>query len=247
MINDTVQLDPRFCGPPDSGNGGMAAGLVAQALPGAARVTLCAPPPLGVPMRLQGDSTEVTLTCAEHLIATGQAHPLDPSLLTPPDGPRVSFDEALALQPGYIGFADHNFPGCFVCGPEREPGDGLRVFAAPTADRVVAAWQPDASLADAKGRVQARFMHAALDCPSYFAFGSTKLVALLGRMHSQVFDTPKVGEHLIVEAWPVEREGRKHLSAAIVRRNDGSVLAGAFNTWIEIKGAIPKPPVASAT
>lgn len=245
-MKKTVQLDPRFCGPPDSGNGGMAAGLVASALPGAARVTLCAPPPLGVAMQLEGDDNEVSLTCGEHLIATGQAHALDRALLTPPDGARVGFDDALALQPGYIGFAEHNFPGCFVCGPQREPGDGLRVFAAPTADRVVAAWQPDASLADGNGRVQPRFVHAALDCPSYFAFGSTDLVALLGRMHSEVFETPAVGERLVIEAWPVERDGRKHRSAAILSREDGTLLAGAHNTWIEINGAIPKPPVPSA-
>lgn len=245
MIQQTIVLEPRFCGPPDSGNGGMAAGVVASALPGGARVTLCAPPPLGVAMQLEGDDSEVSLTCGEHLIATGQAHALNPALLAPPSGPRLNYDQALARQPDYIGFAQHNFPGCFVCGPTLEPGDGLRIFAAPAGRTVVAAWQPDESFANDDGRVDARFVHAALDCPSYFAFGSVDLVALLGRMHSAVFEAPRAGERLIVEAWPVDCDGRKHHSAAVLRRDDGTILAGAYNTWIEINGAIPQPPVAS--
>lgn len=224
----------------------MAAGVVASALPGAARITLCAPPPLGVPMQLEGDDAEVTLTCGDHLIATGQAQALDRALLKPPEGSQTGFDDALARQPDYAGFSTHNFPGCFVCGPARSSGDGLRIFAAPTGHSVVAAWQPDEGLASDDGLVDTQYLHAALDCPSYFALGDASLVALLGRMHSQVFERPSTGEKLVIEAWAVERDGRKHTSAVVLRRDDGTVLAGARNTWIAINGDVPKPPVASA-
>jgi hypothetical protein len=43
-------IAPRFCGPPDSGNGGYVCGLIAGRLDGQAEITLRAPPPLATPM-----------------------------------------------------------------------------------------------------------------------------------------------------------------------------------------------------
>ena len=37
-------------------------------------------------------------------------------------------DEAVAASATYPGFSAHPFPTCFVCGPERAEGDGLRLF-----------------------------------------------------------------------------------------------------------------------
>ena len=48
-------IDPRFNGPPGSGNGGYACGLVAGLLGGPAEVTLRLPPPLGTPLRWDGE------------------------------------------------------------------------------------------------------------------------------------------------------------------------------------------------
>ncbi len=246
MSETQVTIDPRFCGPPDSGNGGVAAGLLADAIDGPAQVTLCAPPPLGVPMALSSDGREATLHCGEHLIATGQAHALTPDLLTAPPGPRPSYDDALATRPGYAGFSQHLFPGCFVCGPDRSEDDGLRIFAAPCGAGVAAAWQPGAALAGDDGAIDTRYLYAALDCPTFFAFCDPDLGALLGRMHVAIFARPRPNERLVIEAWPVARDGRKHRSAAVLRRDDGEILAGAMNTWIQVSGPIPGPPVPSA-
>ena len=41
----TMTIPRRFCGPPNSGNGGYVCGTLARCIPGAAEVTLRAPPP----------------------------------------------------------------------------------------------------------------------------------------------------------------------------------------------------------
>jgi len=45
-----IIIDKRYCGPPNSGNGGYVCGRLAQHIPGGAEVTLRAPPPLDKPL-----------------------------------------------------------------------------------------------------------------------------------------------------------------------------------------------------
>src|SRR6185503_12253340 len=45
-----IIIDKRFCGPPNSGNGGYVCGRLAPHIPGGAEVTLRAPPPLDKPL-----------------------------------------------------------------------------------------------------------------------------------------------------------------------------------------------------
>jgi len=49
----------------------------------------------------------------------------------------------------------HPYPTCFVCGPGRAAGDGMRVFPGPLSGRDIyaAPWQPDGSLLDGDGWV----------------------------------------------------------------------------------------------
>jgi len=47
-----VMVSRRFCGPPQSGNGGYVCGLLGAQLATTATVRLLAPPPLDVPLRL---------------------------------------------------------------------------------------------------------------------------------------------------------------------------------------------------
>ena len=83
---------------------------------------------------------------------------------------------------------EHPFPACFVCGPDRAPGDGLRIFPGPLADRPLwaAPWTPDPSVTDVGGRVRPEVVWAALDCPSGIAAAEAAGLArdttiLLGR------------------------------------------------------------------
>ncbi|MEM6641248.1 MAG: hypothetical protein AAF610_15270 [Pseudomonadota bacterium] len=247
MINESVTLDARFCGPPDSGNGGVTVGHLARRIDGPAKVTLRAPPPLGVAMQLTGDEKAVSLDCGAHRIGEAVIEPLDATPFRTLDRIAVDIDRTRAAEASFAGFTRHAFPTCFVCGPERREGDGLRLFAAPLEERVTAAWCPAASLADEHGRIADVFLYAALDCPSYFALRDPQLVALLGRMHAEVIDRPRPGDQLVVDAWALAREGRKRTTAVALRNESGDVLARAVNIWIEIDGAVPQPPVPSVT
>jgi hypothetical protein len=46
-MTGSLNVARRFCGPPDSGNGGYVCGFIAGFVEGAAEVTLRLPPPLG--------------------------------------------------------------------------------------------------------------------------------------------------------------------------------------------------------
>ena len=48
-----IVVDERFCGPPDSANGGYTCGLLAGVLTGPAQVTLRSPPPSGRALRVE--------------------------------------------------------------------------------------------------------------------------------------------------------------------------------------------------
>ena len=54
-MTGSLVIAPRFCGPPDSGNGGYVCGLIAGYLDGPAEVTLRRPPPLETPLAVECD------------------------------------------------------------------------------------------------------------------------------------------------------------------------------------------------
>ena len=111
----------------------------------------------------------------------------------------------------FRGFTIHAFPTCFVCGPVRAPGDGLRIFPGGSADdRLVGApWVPDRSLTGADGRIGPEVLWSALDCPGYFAVAVPGERAVLGRMTAEVDPTIAPGERCVVVGWPIARSGRK--------------------------------------
>src|SRR5215216_1631103 len=144
-----IVVDPRFNGPPASANGGYTCGLVAGLLGArAAEVTLRRPPPLGLPLRWDGE----VLWDGDLVVAEGRAAELDLDVLPPPSWVQVE-----RARPGFAGFREHAFPTCFVCGPERAEGDGLRIFAARIDGFVAATWTPADPAAE--------FAWASLDCP----------------------------------------------------------------------------------
>jgi hypothetical protein len=139
-------IAPRFCGPPRSGNGGYVCGLIAGRLSGQAEITLRAPPPLATTMTVErGAEGSVRVLHGRILVAEGTCLPA--SLDVEPPGP-VPLGEAraagarsrLRTHPD-----EHPFPSCFVCGPYRQPGDGLRILVGPVADRDLSAdvWYPE--------------------------------------------------------------------------------------------------------
>lgn len=227
-----IIIDPRFRGPPDSGNGGYVCGVVAAAAAEPVAVRLKRPPPLGVPLAVTEVDGVLRLSQGDEVIAEARPDAVDIEVPTPPD-----HAEAVVASLGYVGFHDHVFPGCFVCGPGRLAGDGLRIFAGPVPDRriVAAPWIPDGSLADEHGSIRTEFLWAALDCPGYFATPMAGRLALLGELAARIERPLSAGEPCVVMGWERRSEGRKHLAGTAVVGPDGEIVARAQATWIELK------------
>jgi hypothetical protein len=140
-----------------------------------------------------------------------------------------------ADDPVYGDLHEHPFPTCLACGPARDPGDGLRIFATrvPGAPGMVAAdWTPDASLGH--GEVAPEFVWAALDCPTGHAC-AIATPAVLARLAVRQLRPVRIGEPHVVAAWRGERDGRKHHAAGCLYAADGTPLAVAQALWIELR------------
>ena len=237
-----VTIEKRFCGPPNSANGGYACGLLANAMGGSGEVTLRAPPPLDRRLDLvaAADGT-VELQDAQTVLATGRPRALDIGEI-----PSANLAAAATAAARTV-FADpssHPLPGCFVCGPGRARGDGLRIFVGPLAARqgqpeaVASPWTPSADLGGDNGRVGCEFVWAALDCPSGFACQGRQLgmsgiePILLGRMAAHIGQCPQPGEECVIVAWPTGRDGRKLFANSALLAHDGKLLAIAQATWL---------------
>jgi hypothetical protein len=225
----TIVIASRFCGPPQSGNGGYSSGVVARELGGTVEVTLRKPPPLDRPLTFRHEDKLLLLDGAE-TVAEARAIALELEVPAPP-----SFEDAVQLSTRYVGFEEHNFPTCFVCGPGRAPGDGLRIFPgrSDAGAFVAAPWVPDVSVTGAGGRVLPEIMWAALDCPGYFGAAPDDWPrALLGRMTAELGEPVLAGERCVVIGWSLGREGRKIHAASALFGADGSLRGKARQTWI---------------
>jgi hypothetical protein len=239
-MTDSLVIPARFCGPPGSGNGGYVCGSVAAYLDGPVTVTLRRPPPLETALAVERDGG-VRVLDGSTLIAEAAGAPSGAPLTIP--GP-VGMAEALAAAGGARYFADPFYPECFVCGPGRQPGDGLRIFPGPVAGRPVwaAPWTPDLSVAGADGRVRPEVVWAALDCPSGIAAAEAAgldqdTAILLGQMTASLTTLPAVGDQCRVVAWPEVREGRKLTACSALLGPGGQVLAAARAVWL----TVPRP------
>ena len=243
-------IAPRFCGPPGSGNGGYVSGRVAGCLAAPAgrpvTVTLRKPPPLDTLMAVErGREGTLRVTHDGMLIAEAALAEDGPPLAVPEP---VSAQQAHTAEGRAAYYADPLFPGCFVCGTEREPGDGLRIFPGPVYGRPLwaAPWTPDESVTDGNGTVRREMAWAALDCPSGIAAAeaaglSADTAILLGRMTATVAAPPAAlpaaGDKCRVVAWPAGQDGRKLTAGSALLAPDGTVLAAARTVWLTIPRA----------
>ncbi|HSB47953.1 MAG TPA: hypothetical protein VLD15_00395 [Burkholderiales bacterium] len=227
----TIRIDQRFCGPPDSANGGYVSGRLARYIAGSALVRLEVPPPLDADMQVKEAGSGFELMHGATVVA--RARPAVMSLDIPAP-PTVAESEAAAKA--YRGFRAHPFPTCFVCGPERTAGDGLRIFPGPLRSGVVASpWIPDASLGDSSGRVRVEFVWSALDCPGAFSFDvPDKTPVLLGEFGASMSGPVKVGERYIVLGWELARDGRRHFTGTALFSESGECRAIGRATWFEV-------------
>ncbi|GAB3018659.1 hypothetical protein GCM10011376_00170 [Nocardioides flavus (ex Wang et al. 2016)] len=247
----------RFCGPPDSGNGGWTAGALAAlddadapadhctAWP-AIEVSLRQPPPLDTPLPVTSADGVATASYDGAPVATArrvdraltEVEPVDPAL-------------AATAQASYPGLSFHPFPTCFACGTDREEGDGLRIFPGPVAagpghdERVAAAWTPHPSLhedwhsyVDDQPRASVAVTWAALDCIGGWAGDLTERLMVLGRMTARLDDLPVIGEPHVAVGEPRGRDGRKTFTASTLYDAAGRVVATAEHTWIAVDPAL---------
>lgn len=223
---DSILIARRFRGPAESANGGYTCGLVAELVGGnAAEVTLLLPPPLDTPLAVERDGDLLRVLHGDAVVA--EARPAEPEL-DPPPPPSFADAERLAAALGEDG--DHPFPGCFVCGPGRAPGDALRLRPAPVGDgRVAAPWRVD------EGFASPRFVWAALDCPGGWAVtpDASRGLSVLGRLTARVDETPGPGDECVVVGWPLGGEGRKRFAGTAVFRGE-KLLALASAVWFEV-------------
>jgi hypothetical protein len=256
----------RFCGPPDSGNGGWTAGALA-ALDDAdspdnrceswppIEVSLRQPPPLDTAMQVDEVAGLLTAGFGGAVVATAQR--VDRALV---EVDPVPHDAAAAAESSYPGLDVHPFPTCFSCGTAREEGDGLRIFPGrtgegPAGDRVAATWTPHPSLhedwhtyVDDHPRASVATTWAALDCIGGWAGDLSERLMVLGRMTARVDDLPLIGEPHVVVGEGRGQDGRKTFTAATLNDADGRVVATAEHTWIAVDPAMfgGRTPASSA-
>jgi hypothetical protein len=127
------------------------------------------------------------------------------------------------------------FADCFGCGPDR-PG-GLRVAVGPTGgDTFAGVWTPPA----AAGDLPARYVWAALDCPTglvHLAAGGT---TLLGRITLAQHRAAGAGEPHVIVARATGSERRKRFSVAALYTAGGDLVAHAAAVWITLREAVPQ-------
>jgi hypothetical protein len=230
----TLTINSRFKGPPDSGNGGYVCGLIATTLRADLKVRLLSPPPLETVLELEPAGAGAwELASATGPVARATADRLALDVPAPP-----RYVQAVWASQHYPGFREHPFPECFVCGPHRRRGDGLRIFPGMLDSGIVAApWLPPDSLDAGDGKVLAEHHWAALDCPGYFAVSGGRRKMLLGELQAHVDRRVHVGEPCTVIGWRIGAEGRKHFAGTAIFDEDGELCARARATWVELRGS----------
>jgi hypothetical protein len=233
MSLEKLIVSARFCGPPKSGNGGYVCGRIAAHVAGAISVRLKLPPPLETELSIERSGSTVRLLDGPIAIAEAKPAVLD---LEPPAAPALA--AAQEASKAFSGFDRHSFPRCFVCGPHRTPGDGLRIFPGPipSSSLVAAPWVPDASLADCSGNVGAEFVWSALDCTGFFALPMVPegVANVLGELSLRIDGVVAPNENCVVVGWPLRIDGRKRFAGSALYSQAGRCVAVGSATWIEV-------------
>jgi hypothetical protein len=224
----------RFNGPPASANGGYAcgtlAGLAAPAFGPRVTVSLHSPPPLDAPLSLRIGPRRGHALHGDSLLAT-VAPSATPIAVVDAVEPRT----ALQAQEAYTGHVGHPFPTCFVCGTDREPGDGLllRPGRVPgRTDLVACVWTPDESVAGPGGAVRPEVVWSVLDCPGGWTGDPAREPAVLGRMTARIDAAPRIGEQCVVVGRLENRSEHTAVNTTALYGPGGNLLGLAEALWL---------------
>jgi hypothetical protein len=238
-VAETVKIERRFRGPPESGQGGYSCGILARFVDGPAKeVTLRMPPPLERELEVVEGEEGPELRDGEALVA--EARTIEDVGLELPAP--VTLEQARAAREGSPLHVEHPFPMCVCCGPQRQPGDGLRVISGPVEGRddvVSSPWEIDASVPLEDGRVAEEIVWTVLDCPT----GNATLIVpdppemmMLGRLSAELLAPVEPGNDYVAIGWPIFHEERKFCGGSAILDTDGEPVAIAKGLWIK-----PKP------
>lgn len=239
-----VTIPAQFNGPARSGNGGYVAGMLAAELGGdVVTSTLRLPPPLDVPLAWERHDAGEPVSAALRLVTAGGAIVAEAApgsfLREPPACPTA--DEARAGREQYPGFHHHPFSRCFTCGPDRAPGDGLRLFSGPVdpADTALTAadWALHEAFAVEDGAASTPVTWAALDCPGGWAADFVRHTTVLGRMTAEVRRRPLAGEPCRAVGRLDRRDGRKFFTDTALYTAEGELLGRAEQIWFLVDPA----------
>ena len=236
-----VVVEERFRGPPQSGNGGYVGGLFSKTIDSSGRgdveVTLRSPIPLDKRMQVtrQNDGTAAIMD-GETLIAEVKPVQWEMEVPAPPEWEEIkaAAPKSLAfkpnindLLPGQTGF----HPICFCCGVEHD--SGLQVCVAPIGNQVAAVWETKESWGLSDGLLPIEFLWTAMDCPGQFAYMEQGIrTGMLGRITAAVIERPSAGETLLVSAWTIVVEGKKHFAGSAIFDRSGKLYCKAKTIWI---------------
>lgn len=232
-------VPPRFCGPPDTANGGYVAGRLAALVDGSdvVQVTLREPPPVDTPLDVSaaaGNRRRVTATFGGAVVAEAEPGVLTGDVVSP-----VSFDNALERMSRFAGDLAHPFPRCFVCGTQRPAPDGLGLRPGRLDDRpdtVASGWVPHSAITD-EGRVPPAMVWAALDCPGGWSADLVGRPMVLGRVTAAVDAVPDVGDSCVVVGQFRGKQGRKTFTATTAYDGEGRILGRAEAIWFDVDPA----------
>lgn len=249
-VIDEISIDTKYCGPPDVANGGYLAGRLASyfersGVNKSISVSLRAATPLNTRLNIveKAQDTGKVLQLMEGQTQLAIANETQ-FVIHKPECPVQ--EQIASVRMRCAGYANHPFPACFVCGPERPLGDGLAIYPGPVAPKtpsdfpgsVVAEWALLDTLKDHQGQVKTEFVWAAMDCISAFAILEppehqhlTPMV--LGKL-SVNREQELVGDRAYVMAWPGKVDGRKAFANSAVFNQQQQCIAVGQALWVSL-------------
>jgi hypothetical protein len=224
LMTDQGPVDSRFDGFPGMVLGGYLAGRLASLVGPEAEVRLLRPTPSGRPLRLERTESGARALVDGEVVA--EARPAS-VVVEPPPAPTL--EEAIAASADFTGHRQHPFPECYVCGPKRAVGDGMRVFPGPLAGGFLAApWIPRAAHCDGFGQATLESIWSALDCPGLWALCHAEGTArgryvVTGTLSTRVLAPVPCDEPQIITAWKTSESGRKLTAGVAIFSRQGAL------------------------